>query len=227
MKYIIENCPIDWEPAPVRNLIQKAQMEGHHPSRLLLGHCEAGALRRYLGDNFEGAIPNTFTDTYYLGLKVQEEDAEHLLAIDGEKVRVQPQDDLPPLENNLSPRWHDNDPIGEEEVSSELELGIEWDTAAIRNLITTKSAVGRTPAFLFLGHHEAGLLRAHLGAAFGCEAVRSLKNLYYMGLEIIEVDTQNFLRTAGMKRVKAFQDALGRQPKWKDIKSSSAWHFQV
>lgn len=228
MKYIVKDWPINWEPSPVREAIQKAQMEGQHPCRLLLGHCEAGSLRRYLNENFEESVPNSLTDTYYLGLKVQEADEEHLIAIDGEKLSVQPKDDLPPPENNQSPRWHDNDPIEEEEkTKSELHFSIVWDTSAIRDLIKKKSALGRTPAFLFLGHHEAMLLRVHLNTDFGPEAVRTLKNLYYMGLEIIEVDTDRFLRTAGSKRVKMFQDALGRRPKWKDLQYSSNWHFQT
>ena len=228
MKYIAEDCPINWDPSPIRELIRKAQTEGHHPSRLLLGHCEVGSLHRFLNENFEEALPSSLQDTYYLGLKVEEENLEHLIAIDGEKAILRPQDDLPPLENNQSPRWHDNDPIEEEDiVNSELELEDIWDTAAIRNLIKEKSAAQRTPAFLFLGHHEAQLLRENIGAAFGPSSVQSLKNLYYMGLEIIEVDTDRFLRTAGNKRVKSFRDALGRKPKWKDIQSASCWSFET
>lgn len=228
MKYIVKDCPINWEPSPIRETIRRAQMEGHHPSRLLLGHCEAASLRRFLNENFEESVPNSLKDTYYLGLKVQEEDEEHLIAVDGEKAIVIPQDDLPPLENNQSPQWHDQDPIAEEEqAESELEFKTVWDTEAIRELIARKSAVGRSPAFLFLGHHEAMLLRVHLNADFGPSAVKTLKNLYYMGLEIIEVDTDRFLRTAGAKRVKAFRDALGRRPKWKELQYSSNWLFKT
>lgn len=227
MKYTVKDCPIDWEAGPIRETIRLAQMEGHHPSRLLLGHCEAGSLRRYLNENFDEPAPNSLRGSYYLGLKVQEEDEEHLIAIDGEKTLIQPKDDLPPPENNQSPKWHDNDTISEDDkVLSELEFKTEWDAAAIRELIQKKSAVERTPAFLFLGHHEAMLLRVYLNADFGPEAVQSLKNLYYMGLEIIEVDTERFLRTAGNKRVKSFRDALGRQPRWKDIQSASCWSFE-
>ena len=71
------------------------------------------------------------------------------------------------------------------------------------------------------------LLRVHLNADFGPSAVRSLKNLYYMGLEVIELNTDSFLRTAGSKRVKAFQDSLGRRPKWKELQYSSSWQFTV
>ena len=228
MKYTVEGCPINWEPQPIRETIRRAQMEGHHPNRLLLGRCEAGSLRRFLNDNFEASIPNTMRDTYYLGLKVEEADAEHLIAIDGEKVTVSPADDLPPFENNQSPKWHDKDAIADEDkATSELKFETSWDAVALRDLIKKKSAAQRTPAFLFLGKHEAMLLRVHLNADFGPSAVRSLKNLYYMGLEVIELNTDSFLRTAGGKRVKAFQDSLGRRPKWKELQYSSSWQFSV
>lgn len=112
------------------------------------------------------------------------------------------------------------------EVTSEVELDAFWDSAAIRDLITRKTRVGRQPAFLFLGKHEAGLLREHLGAAFGPEAVHCLKNTYYMGLEVIELDTPRFLRTAGMKRIQEFRERVGRKPKWMDVSSGSVWQFE-
>lgn len=228
MKYIVEDCPINWESQPIRETIRKAQAEGHHPSRLLLGHCEAGSLRRFLNENFEASVPNSLRDTYYLGLKVEETDEEHLIAIDGEKRFVEPKNDLPPLESNQPPQWHDKDPIAEKDkASSELEFKTSWDAPALRKLITKKSAVERIPAFLFLGRHEAMLLRVYLNADFGPSTVRSLKNVYYMGLEVIEVDTDRFLRTAGSKRVKSFQDSLGRRPKWKELQYASSWQFRA
>ena len=228
MKYILESCPINWEPSPIRETIRKAQMEGYHPSRLVLGHCEAGSLRRYLNDNFEESVPDSLTDTYYLGLKVQEIDQEQLIVVEGEKTIVNTKDDLPPSGNNQSPRWHDHDAIAEEEkIESELEFETVWDTAAIRKLIDDKSSIDRTPTFLFLGRHEAMLLRVHLNSAFGSEAVQSLKSLYYMGLEIIELETDRFLRTAGAKRVKMFKNSQGDRPKWKDIQLASMWSFQT
>ena len=112
-------------------------------------------------------------------------------------------------------------------VRSELVLGGTWDTVRLRALIARKTAAGRKPAFLFLGRREADLLRQHLGASFGPESVQSLKNLYYMGLEVIELDTWSFLRTAGMKRVQEFRDQRGHHPKWKDIADGSLWHFEA
>ena len=71
---------------------------------------------------------------------------------------------------------------------SELHLGRAWRPDAIRELVKQKTSAGRKPAFLFLGKHEAGLLREHLGTNFGPESVRSLRNLYYQGMEVIELD---------------------------------------
>lgn len=102
-----------------------------------------------------------------------------------------------------------------------------WNTKEIRHLIDQKTRLGHRPAFLFLGKKEAQLLREHLGAAFGPESVQSLKNLYYMGLEVVELDTESFFRTAGMKRIQEFRDRIGRTPKWKDIALGSVWHLDV
>lgn len=221
MKYTADAISDHWEPLQVRDLIRQAQMDGHHPSRLFLGQYEAGYLRDFLAKNFEDSVPAAFTDTYYLGLKVEATAGEHLIAIDGEQLHPHPEEDLPPIGNNAGPSQQ-NEPNFD--VASELVLFHEWKTDALRDLIERKSTAGRTPAFLFVGRHEAYLLRKHLGAAFGNESVRSLKNLYYMGLEVIEVNTDHFLRTAGMKRVKQFRERAGRTPKWKDISNVSFWH---
>jgi hypothetical protein len=102
-----------------------------------------------------------------------------------------------------------------------------WNTETIRALINRKTAQNRRPAFLFLGQREADLLRHHLGAAFGPESVRSLKFLYYMGLEVIEVDAPSYLRTAGMKRVRGLEEALNRTPNHFDLEASSFWQFAL
>lgn len=110
---------------------------------------------------------------------------------------------------------------------SELELDNRWDTDALRRLINRKTAEGRRPAFLFLGAREADLLRQHLGAAFGPESVRTLKNLYYMGLEVIELEIDSYLRTAGIKRVEGLKEALNRNPGWEDLEASRFWRHAV
>jgi hypothetical protein len=224
MKYTAPTLSDHWEPIQVRDLVRQAQMDGHHPNRLLLGQSEARYFRDFLAENFEETVPDSFTATYYLGLKVEETVGEHLIAIDGEQAHPHPEEDLQPLGSNIAPEPQ-NEPNFD--IASELVLFHEWNTKALRELIERKSTAGRTPAFLFLGRQEAYLLRKNLGSVFGNESVRSLKNLYYMGLEVIEVNTDHFLRTAGMKRVQEFREKAGRHPKWKDIANGSLWQASL
>lgn len=112
-------------------------------------------------------------------------------------------------------------------ITSELIVESSWNTRAIRELIAKKTNAGRRPAFLFLGRHEANLLRENLGMTFGPDAVRSLKNVYYLGLEVIELDTPAFFRTAGMKRIQEFRKRGGTKPTWKDVSGGSVWHFEM
>lgn len=116
---------------------------------------------------------------------------------------------------------------GAAEPRSEARMFDRWNSETIRALINRKTAQGRKPAFLFLGQHEAGLLRHHLGTAFGPESVRSLSQLYYMGLEVIETAAPSYLRTAGMKRVRGLEEALNRMPGPGDLEASSFWRFAL
>jgi hypothetical protein len=215
MKYCLQETNENWNPLQVRDLVQRARMDGHSPKRLSLGHREALQLRVHLLQNFSEPVPATLAETYYLGLKVEEVDTDHLVALDGEYPELDSQDDT---SDKLGAS-----PEPDFKVPSEMQLGHRWDSKALRDLIDHKSTVGRTPAFLFIGHHEAYLLRKHLGAAFGPENVQTLRNLYYMGLEVMEVETDYFLRTAGMKRVKDFAREVGRHPVWEDIQKGSIW----
>lgn len=224
MRYSLQDQTESWEPLQVRDLVQRARLDGHTPTRLSLGHCEVQQLRQHYRENYPQEVPDSLTDTYYLGLKVEEMDEEHFLALDGEKWEPADGHGAPCFQSRLD-RLYPEDP--EFEVPSELRLYHEWDASAMRELIEHKSTTGRTPAFLFLGHHETFLLRTHLAEAFGSESVRNLKNLYYMGLEVIEIHTDYFLRTAGSKRVKSFRDKEGRHPKWKDIESGSLWSLSL
>jgi hypothetical protein len=113
------------------------------------------------------------------------------------------------------------------EPRSELRMFARWNSEAVRALINRKTAQGRKPAYLFVGQEEAELLRHHLGTAFGPEAVRCLKNLYYVGLEVIEVEKESFLRTAGIKRVSSLEEALNRTPTARDLEASSFWKFAI
>jgi hypothetical protein len=111
------------------------------------------------------------------------------------------------------------------EVPSEIAVGEHWDSAALAALIHSKSSSGRTPAFLFLGRHEAALLKDHLAAAFGPEVVPSLKGTYYMGLEVIELDTERYLRTAGEKAVRT--PHILRPKRWSELERDSVWRLSL
>lgn len=118
-------------------------------------------------------------------------------------------------------------PAANNPVESELILDFAWDSQKVRDLIDRKSSEGRSPAFLFVGRHEAGLLRGHLAESFGEASVASFKNLYYMGLEVIELDLVSFFRTAGMKRVQTFKDVNSRSIKKSDATDSSFWSLEI
>lgn len=67
----------------------------------------------------------------------------------------------------------------------ELVLGDHWDAFLIRDLVEVKSRVGDRPAYLLLGRHETELLRTHLAKSFGQESVSTLRDTYYLGMEVI------------------------------------------
>ncbi len=110
-------------------------------------------------------------------------------------------------------------------LPSELRLGDFWDTAAVRSLIRAKCWGNQTPAFLFLGRKEAGLLRAHLAAAFGDEAAAQLKHTYYMGLQVVELAVDSFLHAGGCKMARTLQDPIACRPPWRDHTTSSLWQL--
>lgn len=110
---------------------------------------------------------------------------------------------------------------------SELRIRGVWDSAAVAGLIRSKSSAGETPAFLFVGRHEGLLLRNHLAAAFGSDSVSTLKATYYMGLEVIEIEAETYLRTAGRKMLRTLQDPMARRPAWRDEASDSLWQFRL
>lgn len=116
---------------------------------------------------------------------------------------------------------------GERSLPSELEIKEDWDSAAVRELIRSKSTMGETPSFLFLGRMEAALLRGHLEQAFGEGSVPTLRGTYYMGLEVIEIDVDSFVRIGGRKTVRTLQDPIARRPAWRDGTTESLWQLQL
>lgn len=113
--------------------------------------------------------------------------------------------------------------------SLEPELSFEggWDSRAVSDLIRSKSSLNRTPACLFLGRKEAALLRGHLAEAFGSVAVSMLKNSYYMGLEVVEIDCDAFVFVGGRKTIRTLQDPIHARPAWRDAETRSLWSFRL
>ncbi len=112
-------------------------------------------------------------------------------------------------------------------IAAELEMDGRWDTPAVSDLIRSKCVAGETPAFLFLGRKEAALLREHLAKAFGAEAVATLRDTYYMGLEVVEIESESFVFAGGRKVVRTLQDPISRRPAWRDRETEAMWQFRI
>ena len=112
-------------------------------------------------------------------------------------------------------------------ATSELAMGEVWDTAAISELIRSKCDHDETPAFLFLGKKEAELLTDHLAAVFGDAAVVTLRDTYYMGLDVVVIDLDSHFSTGGRKAVRTLQDPISRRPAWRDRDTEAGWQFRV
>ncbi|MGC4014329.1 MAG: hypothetical protein QM755_07415 [Luteolibacter sp.] len=112
-------------------------------------------------------------------------------------------------------------------VQSEVRMEEAWDSEAIAQLIRSKSDHGETPAFLFLGKKETGLLRGHLAQAFGEEAVVILKDTYYQGLEVITIETESFVFAGGRKVRRTLQDPINRRQPWQDRELSGLWSLRL
>jgi hypothetical protein len=102
-----------------------------------------------------------------------------------------------------------------------------WDYRAVSDLIRSKCRFGETPAFLFVGRKEAALLRDHLAEVFGAEAVSTLHQTYYMGLEVMEIACESFLCTAGRKAIRTLQDPISRRPAWRDLETEAMWQLRI
>lgn len=101
-------------------------------------------------------------------------------------------------------------------ITSELFMYGTWDSRGIANLIRSKCNHGETPAFLFLGKREATYLSNHLAKAFGPDAVTTLKGNYYMGLEVVELDSPSFVFAGGRKISRHTEISVARHPNGRD-----------
>ena len=111
-------------------------------------------------------------------------------------------------------------------LPKDLELKEEWNTSALRALVDARCHEGRKPSHLFLGRHESELLKTHLGRAFGNEAVSTFNDLYYMGMLVVELNTDSCVRVAGEKFMDKLEKSGFQLKDWKD-NDFSEWdlHF--
>lgn len=112
-------------------------------------------------------------------------------------------------------------------IEPELVLEDTWDLDEVSAVIRSKSDHEATPAFLFLGKKEAGLLREHLAEVFGTDAVSTLKDTYFMGREVIEIECESFFLTGGRKTIRTLQDPISRRPAWMDRGTDARWQFRL
>ena len=112
-------------------------------------------------------------------------------------------------------------------IEPELVLEDTWDLDEVSAVIRSKSDHEATPAFLFLGKKEAGLLRDYLAEVFGTDAVSTLKDTYFMGLEVIEIECESFFLTGGRKTIRTLQDPISRRPAWRDRGTDARWQFRI
>ncbi len=112
-------------------------------------------------------------------------------------------------------------------VPSELSFEDFWDGEAVSDLIRSKCDHGETPAFLFLGRKEAGLLKEHLAEIFGEDSVVTLNGTYYKGLDVVTIDCESFLATGGRKAIRTLQDPMSRRPAWRARETDALWQFRI
>ena len=112
-------------------------------------------------------------------------------------------------------------------VPSELSFEGAWDGETVSELIRSKCAHGESPAFLFLGRKEALLIKEHLAGTLGEEAVVTLYGTYYMGLDVVSIDCENFIATGGRKAIRTLQDPMSRRPAWRDREAEALWQFRI
>ena len=112
-------------------------------------------------------------------------------------------------------------------IPTELSFEESWDGEAVSALIRSKCSRGESPAFLFLGNKEAGLLKDHLAEIFGEEAVITLNGTHYKGLEVVTLHCENFLSTGGRKAIRTLQDPMSRRPAWRDRDTDTLWQFRI
>ena len=101
-------------------------------------------------------------------------------------------------------------------LPQDLNLTDKWNTSALRALVDERCQEGRKPSHLFLGRKESGLLRDHLGEAFGSDSVSTFNDLYYMGMQVVELQTDSCVRVAGEKFMDKLESSSFDLSSWND-----------
>lgn len=81
--------------------------------------------------------------------------------------------------------------------ASTIEMGDTWDTEAIVSLIRRKTSALVQPKVLMLGEREMKMLRRHLAQAFGEEQIACQKQIFYVGMKVVEIRTPSLVKIAG------------------------------
>ena len=101
-------------------------------------------------------------------------------------------------------------------IPRDLELKDKWNTSALRALVDARCHEGRKPSHLFLGRTECALLKEHLGEAFGADSVSTFNDLYYMGMAVVELNTESCVRVAGEKFMDKLEKSGFKLEDWQD-----------
>jgi hypothetical protein len=104
--------------------------------------------------------------------------------------------------------------------TSAADVDPPWDPILVRDLVRQAQSTGHHPALLQLGHREAAAFRAFLSAAYGAEGTLTLKDTYYLGIEVVEIDAETHLSVGGSKQHDAWDGSL--PPPWSDQATEAA-----
>ncbi|MGE9268171.1 MAG: hypothetical protein ACQKBY_08740 [Verrucomicrobiales bacterium] len=88
-----------------------------------------------------------------------------------------------------------------------------FDPITVRDLIRRASLDGHHPQLIILGRRQAASYRDYVVAEYG-EAPKSLRDCYFLGLQLVESDVDDLLTVVGDKLHSAWDQQL--RPLWED-----------
>lgn len=99
----------------------------------------------------------------------------------------------------LPTRLRNDQSIASTNDPTTTEVGENWDTAKIVDLVRRNTSVVHQPSMLLLGEREFEMLRRHLIDAFGSWVVIKDQQLYYVGMKVIQVKMPSLVKVTGQK----------------------------